>query len=62
MRSHIFNFLSLRQDFKKLIVGKEIESGENRSLGFKIFSKTSLDEIKVPVGILEFVKETFSSA
>ena len=62
MRSHILNFFSLRQDFEQLIVRQEIESGEDRSLGLQILSETSLDEVKVPVSLLELLEETLSCA
>jgi len=62
MRSHILDFFSLRQDFEQLIVRQEIESGEDRSLGLQILSESSLDEVKVPVSLLELLEETLSCA
>jgi hypothetical protein len=62
MGSDISNFLGLRKDLKKFIIGKEIESGKDRSLLLEIISKSFLDNFKVLVGLLEFLLKSFLRA
>ena len=62
MWSNILNFLCLGKDFKQIVVGKEIESCKYRSLGFEIVSKSSLYNLQIFIGILEFFFKSFSRA
>jgi len=55
MGSHIPDLLGLGQDFQELIVGQEIESGENRSLFLEVVSKTFLHDFQVLVGFNELL-------
>jgi len=55
MGSHVLDFLCLGKDGKQVIIGEEIETREDCSLGFKILFETSLDELKISVSFNEFL-------
>lgn len=45
--------LSLGQDFEKLIVRQEVESGEQGSLGLQVVVKTFGDSLELFIGLFE---------
>jgi hypothetical protein len=49
MRLYFFNVFSLGENFKKIIVGKEVEAGKDSSFSFKILLKTLLNFIKINI-------------
>lgn len=49
MRLYFLDVLSLGENFKKIIVGKEVKAGKDSSLSFKILLKTLLNFIKINV-------------
>ena len=58
MRSHVLHLLGLRQDFKQVIGGKEIETSKDSAFLLKIVLKTTLYLFKVIVASLESLKQT----
>lgn len=62
MRAHVSDLLCLRQNFKKLIVGKEVKTSKVRTLLLKVVGKTLLNDFEVLVGFLELLLEAFLGA
>lgn len=58
MRSHVLDFLSLRKDFKQILGGQEVESGEDSALLLKIVLETTLHLLEVGVAHSEGLQET----
>ena len=58
MRSHVLHLLSLRQDFKQVIGGKEVETSEDGALLLKIILEATLDLFKVIIHSPEGLKQT----
>lgn len=49
VRLHLFDVLGLRQNFEQLIIGQEVETGEDGTLSFEVILKTLLDAIEIQV-------------
>ncbi len=62
MRAHVSDLLGLRQNFKKLIVGKEVKTSKVRTLLLKVVGETLLNDFEVLVGFLELLLEAFLGA
>jgi len=62
VRTHITNFLCLRENFKQLIIRQEIETSEIGTLLLKIVSETLLHDFKILVSLLELFLQSFFRA
>jgi len=62
MRSDVLYLLGLRKNFEQIIVGQEIESSKDSSLGFKIVSETTLYDFEILVSLFESFFKALSSA
>jgi hypothetical protein len=62
VRAHVSDLLGLRQNFKKLIVGKEVKTSKVRTLLLKVVGETLLNDFEVLVGFLELLLEAFLGA
>ena len=59
MASHTTDFFSLRQDFKKIVIGQEVEAGKVGTLFLEVLLEALLYKLEILVGIDEAVFKAF---
>ena len=62
MASHTTDFLSLRQDFKKIVIGQEVEAGKVGTLFLEVLLEALLYKLEILVGIDKALFKAFFAA
>ena len=62
MASHTTDFFSLRQDFKKIVIGQEVEAGKVGTLFLEVLLEALLYKLEILVGIDKALFKAFFAA